>query len=68
MWATLVNCTGFAEISGLSALKIIPRAGGSKLIEEKQKNKKQKQKQILIDTNFYFIKKKKLVEWKVQKI
>jgi hypothetical protein len=29
--ATLVNCTGFADISGLSALNIMPRAGGSKL-------------------------------------
>lgn len=31
IWATLVYCTGFAEISALSDLKIMPSAGGSKL-------------------------------------
>ena len=35
IWATLVNCTGFAEISGSSDLKIMPRAGGSKLERKK---------------------------------
>lgn len=35
-WATFVNCTGFTDISGLSALKISPKAGGSKLKGDKR--------------------------------
>lgn len=37
IWATLVYCTGLAEISGLSALKSMPRAGGSTLRKKTNK-------------------------------